>query len=123
MFRSTIFGYVGFRDFSKSSFSVYVARRDVVCILTTARPRFHHRGERSRKDPRIARLKQEGSSRGRARARISRRDLRCTRVMICGRPDRDPVRLAGWLAEQRGHPRFPGTVRRVASAAARKGEH
>lgn len=79
------------------SWYMYVARRDVVCILTTSRPRFHHRGERSRKDPRRARLKQEGSSRRRAGARISRWDLRCTRVMICERPDRDPVRLA-WLA-------------------------
>lgn len=46
-------------------------------------------------------LKQEGSSRGRAGARISRRDLRCTRVMICGRPDRDPV-LAGSVGWRSG---------------------
>lgn len=75
---------------------------------------------------------QEGSWRSAAETRgivprkspgedLAARSAVCTRVMICGRPDRDPVRPAGWLAERRGHPRFPGTVRRVASAA-RKGE-
>jgi len=62
-------------------------------------PRFHHRDDEIQEGSRAARLKQEGSSRGRAtEARILRRDLRCTRVMICSHPDRDPVRLAGWPA-------------------------
>ncbi|KYN33001.1 hypothetical protein ALC56_12635 [Trachymyrmex septentrionalis] len=50
---------------------IYVARRATWCASSRHRgPRFHHRGERSRKDPaRRARLKQEGSSRGRASTR------------------------------------------------------
>lgn len=121
MFRSTIFGMRRLSEFFEIKFlGICAATRRGVHPHDSAAA-FPSPGARDPGRIRVARLKQEGSSRGRAGARISRRDLRCTRVMICGRPDRDPVRLAGWLAEQRGHPRFPGTVRRVASAA-RKGE-
>lgn len=50
----------------------------------------------------------EGPSRGRAEARILRRDLRCTRVMICGRPDRDPVLAeTSWWRIERERERAP----------------
>lgn len=100
-----------FRNFSKSSFSVYdsATRRGV-----------HPHDGRAAAFPSPGREIQEGSWRSAAETRgivprkspgedLAARSAVCTRVMICGRPDRDPVRPAGWLAEQRGHPRFPGT--------------
>jgi len=61
MFRSMIFGCVGFRNFSKSSFLVYVcgASRDVVCILTTSWPAL----------PSSGREVQEGSAQSAAETR------------------------------------------------------
>lgn len=82
------------RDFRKSK--TITARRRTAPPHDAARPRFHHRGEIQEGFARVRAAETRGIVPGEEAEDLAARSAVCTRVMICGRPDRDPVRLVGW---------------------------